>query len=224
MRIKKVQLLCNNAGAQKAFYTQQLGLLLINSGDRAFTVQAGQTLLEFVQTGEPKDTPYHLAFNITPALLPAVVPFLEAQQVPLILKDGLPVVDFPNWNAKSVYFYDEEQNILEFIARYNLAVATDASTFDARHVLSVSEVGIPVEDTSAFIKTMQSCTHAPVWKDYGEQFKAVGGEDGLLIVVTEGRHWFPTEHPNSFLPLGMDIAQEGRPFSYNGNYYTFRFV
>ncbi|GAA0531323.1 VOC family protein [Chitinophaga japonensis] len=224
MRIKKVQLLCNNAGAQKAFYTQQLGLPLTEIHEKAFTVQAGQTLLEFIQTGELKDTPYHLAFNITPTLLPAVVPFLEAQSVSLILKDGQPVVDFPNWNAQSVYFYDAEQNILEFIARYNLAVPTDANTFSARHVLNVSEVGVPVEDTGAFISTMQSYTHAPVWKDYGEQFKAVGDEEGLLIVVTEGRHWFPTEHPNSFLPLGLDIQQEGRPFQYNSNRYTFRFV
>ncbi|KAA2245011.1 hypothetical protein F0L74_03360 [Chitinophaga agrisoli] len=224
MRAKEVHLLCNNAARQKAFYTAQLGLPLINQDETSFSIQAGHTLLSFAQTGEIKDTPYHIAFNIKPAVLPAIVPFLTAQHIPIILKDGLPVVDFPNWNAKSVYFYDAEQNILEFIARYNLDHHTTDGHFNSRHVLSVSEIGIPVDDTTAFIRELQSHSSIPVWKDYGEQFKAVGDEEGLLIVVTKGRHWYPTEHANSVLPIKVIMEQEGRPLHYDNGRYTFDFI
>lgn len=197
---------------------------LIDSYGKGFSVQAGEAVLEFAEADEVKDTPYHLAFNIIPALLPAVVPFLSAGNISLIFKDGSAVVDFPNWNARSVYFYDEDQNILEFIARYNLDAGITGASFDARHILGISEIGVPVENTAAFIQTLQSHTPVDVWKDYGDQFKAVGDEEGLLIVVTEGRHWFPTDHPNSFLPIRLEIAQEGRLFHYNQGKYAFTFV
>ncbi len=224
MRFKKVHLLCNNAARQQAFYTGPLGMALVDSYENGFSVRAGQTLLEFSTSGEAKDTPYHIAFNISPSLVSTVVPFLSEKSVSLIRKDGTSLIDFPNWNAKSVYFYDAEQNILEFIARYNLDNAAIDETFSARHILNVSEVGIPVDNTAAFIETLQSHAALAVWKDYGEQFKAVGDEEGLLIVVTKGRHWFPTEHSNSFLPIRLDIAQEGHSFQYNGPMYTFSFV
>ena len=224
MRFKKVHLLCNNAANQQAFYAGLLGMPLINSHATGFTVQAGETLLEFSQTGEVKDTPYHIAFNITPPLLEEVVPFLSAKGIPLILKDGAAVIDFPYWNARSVYFYDDEQNIMECIARYNLNKGTTEKAFSAKHILGVSEIGIPVHDTAAFIETLQSNTPVNVWKDYGDQFKAVGDEEGLMIVVTEGRHWFPTLHSNSILPIRLEIAQEGQLFHYNGQQYTFSFI
>jgi len=224
MRFKKVHLLCNNAANQQAFYAGLLGMPLINSYETGFCVQAGQTLLEFSQTREVKDSPYHIAFNITPQVLPDVVPFLSDKGISLIQKDGAAVIDFPNWNARSVYFYDTEQNIMECIARYNLQHDTPDTNFSAKQILAISEVGIPVEDTAAFIKTLQSNAPVNIWKDYGDQFKAVGDEEGLMIVVTEGRHWFPTLHSNSFLPIRLEIAQEGRLFHYNGHKYTFSFV
>src|ERR1044072_5381232 len=224
MRFKKVHLLCNNAANQQAFYAGLLGMPLINSYETGFCVQAGQTLLEFSQTREVKDTPYHIAFNITPQVLPDVVPFLSDKGVSLIQKDGAAVIDFPSWNARSVSFYDTEQNIMEFIPRYNLQQNSSDTGFSAKQILAISEVGIPVEDTAAFIKTLQSNAPVNVWKDYGDQFKAVGDEEGLMIVVTEGRHWFPTLHSNSFLPIRLEIAQEGRLFHYNGHKYTFSFV
>lgn len=224
MRFKKVHLLCNNAANQQAFYTGLLGMPLVHSYDTGFCVQAGHTLLEFSQTREVKDTAYHIAFNITPALLPDVAPFLSSKGISLIFKDGAAEIDFPNWNARSVYFYDEEQNIMECIARYNLSKATTDTQFSSKHILGVSEIGIPVENTASFIETLQSNTAVSVWKDYGDQFKAAGDEEGLMIVVTEGRHWFPTSHPNSFLPIRVEIDQEGQLFHYNGHRYTFSFT
>ncbi|WP_298737256.1 hypothetical protein [uncultured Chitinophaga sp.] len=223
MRFRKLHLLCNNAASQQAFYAGLLGLPLVHSYETGFCVQAGHTLLEFSQTRNLKDTPYHIAFNVTPQLLPDVVPFLSDKGVTLIPKDGAAVVDFPNWNARSVYFYDAEQNIMECIARYNLQQDTHDTHFSAKHMLCVSEVGVPVDDTAAFIQTLQSHTTVDVWKDYGDQFKAAGDEEGLLIVVSKGRHWFPTNHPNSILPIRLEIAQEGRLFHYNGHSYTFGF-
>lgn len=223
MLIRKIELVARDINRQLAFYTKQLGLPLLLHQENRFAVAAGETRLEFAADNEQEEGVYHLAFNITPALLPAAPGFLGSQHISVILKDDLPVVDFPDWNARSVYFYDADGNILEFIARYNLPAPVSDKVFGPRHILNISEMGLPVDDIPAFIKTLQAHAALFVWKEYGEQFKAVGDENGLLIVVPEGRNWFPTEHPNSFLPISITIAQQGRTLHYNNDRYTFLF-
>jgi catechol 2,3-dioxygenase-like lactoylglutathione lyase family enzyme len=223
MRIKKLRLITRDIERQQAFYSEQLGLPLVQYREAGFTVKAGETLLEFTASDRQEAGVYHLAFNISPTLLTASPDFLSERQIPIILKDNEPVVDFPNWNARSVYFYDADGNILELIGRYNLPAPTSDKHFGPAHMLNISELGLPVNDISAFIKTLQAHTAIAVWKQYGKQFKAVGDEEGLLIVVPEGRPWFPTEVPNSFLPISITMAQPGRDFHYNNGLYIFQF-
>lgn len=75
------------------------------------------------------------------------------------MKNGNDIyVDFPDWNAKSVYFYDAEENILEFIARHNLDEPTNDATFTSNHIKRISEIGIAVSDTEGFAKKVKENT------------------------------------------------------------------
>ncbi len=51
------------------------------------------------------------------------------------------VIDFDNWNAKSLYFLDSTGNVLEFIARFDLENKSD-KRFDASEILEISEIAL----------------------------------------------------------------------------------
>lgn len=86
---------------------------------------------------------------------------MESKSIPILTKDEAvneKVVEFPDWNAKSVYFYDAEENILEFIARYNLKTTTDEHVFGLHHILNVSEIAFSVEDNTHFANVVKEHT------------------------------------------------------------------
>uniref|UniRef100_A0A914QPZ7 Uncharacterized protein n=1 Tax=Panagrolaimus davidi TaxID=227884 RepID=A0A914QPZ7_9BILA len=131
-----------------------------------------------------------------------------------------------DWNAKSVYFYDADENILEFIARYNLknVVKTEDTKFDVnKHINCISEIGIAVTDANDFVKKLQQNMEVEIWRDYGDQFKAIGDENGLILATKAGRPWIPTtDHLNGILPTEITIDGKGTDFVYS-NLYKFNF-
>lgn len=78
--------------------------------------------------------------------------YLKSRGIKLATDGKTEYTDSPSWNAKSVYFYDADENILEFIARYNLKENTTDKEFCAqKHILNVSEIGIAVSDTQKLV-------------------------------------------------------------------------
>jgi hypothetical protein len=57
------------------------------------------------------------------------------------------IADFYNWNAKSFYFYNNNGNILEFIARFNLDNELERS-FNGRSIVSIIEMGFVAKNAS----------------------------------------------------------------------------
>uniref|UniRef100_A0A914C2R7 Glyoxalase domain-containing protein 4 n=1 Tax=Acrobeloides nanus TaxID=290746 RepID=A0A914C2R7_9BILA len=226
MRLKTIRLLCDSISKQKYFYTNKLGLKLVNQNEQFFAVQAGGTLLEFEhQPGFIKQGYYHFAFNIVPTLLEAaVIHFLGPRNIPVLKNKNDTYTDFPDWNAKSVYFIDAEENILEFIARYNLDEPTHDATFNIEHIKCISEIGIAVKETQNFAETVKKQMDVQIWRDYGETFKAIGDEHGLLLDVKEGRAWLPTiDHFNGHLPTEVTIEGPGKNFTYE-DVYRFKYT
>jgi hypothetical protein len=132
-----------------------------------------------------------------------------------------PLINFPDWNAQSVYFKDADGNILEFIARYNLSDKKYSRPFVVSDIFSLSEAGVPVDDTAAFVSTLKQQTDAAVWKVYGSDFVPVGDEEGLLIVVKQPRDWFPTKISATQLPMELIIDQPGQDFEYGRVKFSF---
>ena len=90
-----------------------------------------------------------------------------------------------------MYFRDPADNIVEFIARRNLP-NDSVTSFGPGSLLRVSEVGIMVEDVPAAVRGLERDLGLTVWNEPNEEFTTVGDETGLLIVVKNGRPWFPT--------------------------------
>ena len=193
MHIQELSLHTRHLADQKAFYGTTLGLPLLAETADAFTIQAGATRLRF--QGTQQDVLYHVAFTIPRNTFLQAKSWLR-ERVPLLhTKDGADEIFFGGINARSLYFCDAANNILEFIVHYGLEQETEAA-FGPASVLHVSEVGLPVEDVLALaaqLKEQQGFGPYPASLPISEGFAFIGDIYGQLVVVKVGRPWLPTE-------------------------------
>jgi catechol-2,3-dioxygenase len=183
--------------ALKQFYTGTLELPLLEESDDGFSVQAGASALSFVFNPEITGV-YHLAFNIPEDRFDEGVAWLRERTELLRGTDGRELFTFANWNAHAVYFADPDGNILELIARHSLP-----STSTRFEILSISEVGVAVDDVDAEAERLG----LPDYRNRSAEFRPVGDEEGLLILVKTGRLWWPTENlPALPLPTTLTLS------------------
>lgn len=206
MQIRQVTFNSPNIAAQKHFFENILGLSVAFETDTAITIQAGTSQLTFVQSDDHH--PYHYAFDIPQNQ------FVEAKQWLAerveILSDytGNSEFHFSDWNAHALYFKDADGNVVEFIARHNLETAR-MMPFTGNSIVRVSEVGIVSPHVIKTVSALRKRAGIKGWRGVGsETFTAVGDEEGLLIVVREGRPWRPTRDVFSAI-APIEIVIEG---------------
>jgi catechol-2,3-dioxygenase len=187
----------------KEFYSGILGLEIFTDLEYTFTVKAGSSKLTFIEDEFEANPYYHFAFNIPENKIYKAIKWLESK-VELIVYGDSSLVSFPNWNAHSVYFFDPAGNIVELIARHNLPNRTDRE-FSSASLLSISEVGMPVTSVKSCCNTLNQMLDENLWWGNLETFAAIGDENGLFIVVTSNRNWFPTAKPCGIFPLTVKI-------------------
>ncbi|MFS0673457.1 VOC family protein [Ornithinibacillus sp. 179-J 7C1 HS] len=185
MEIKEVSLLTSKLEEMKRFYVEKLSIPLYIENEQSFTLKIGNSKLEFVDSDE--DSFYHFAFNIPNKRLMEAKNWLE-ERTEILTEDGEEIIHFPSpWDAKAIYFLDPSGNIVELIERERLNQFVDEE-FSGTSLLNISEIGIPVDNPEEF-KTLLNDLNIPVFRDF-EQFKALGDENGLFIVVNKERKWF----------------------------------
>lgn len=82
--------------------------------------------------------------------------------------------------------------MLEFIARdADASKVPDKS--EKPQMLSISEVGIGVENVLHTVATLSAELAIPNFYDCSNTFASMGSHDGLLIVVDHERAWFPNK-------------------------------
>ena len=191
------------------FYGSLLGLPVKDTG-KELLIRAGHSRLLFqpVNTGDPV---YHFAFNIPCNKIKEAAAWLKEKVELIWLADSkTELADFVSWHAKSVYFFDPAGNIAELIARFDLDNAAD-QPFSAEQILSVSEIGL-VFPADELEQRAKQCL-----QDYGltyfdkqpplPQFKAIGDDEGLFIMVPEHRNWYPTSVASGIFPLHIRFEQ-----------------
>ncbi len=190
MRIQELSLKTRQLAKQKEFYRTTLGLPLLSETADSFIVQAGTTRLLFQE--DQQDVLYHVAFTIPRNKFTQTKSWLRLR-VSLLPKDGKDEIFFTGLNARSFYFCDAANNILEYIVHYNLAQETEGD-FAPADVLHVSEIGLPVEDVPTQAKIlMDTLNIKPYGGSVSENFAFMGDIYGQLVMVKIGRPWLPTE-------------------------------
>jgi hypothetical protein len=204
MRIRSVAIKTSRLSILRKFYQSILELDLESSGSASIAIKIGNSVLNVEQIDDINPF-YHFAINIPSNKIEDARKFLESKVELLWMEDYKSVIaNFINWNAKSIYFFDPVGNIVELIARFDLKNETP-NVFSSKDFLSISEIGLVFgeseieEQTKAIIK--QTDVAYFLKQRPMEHFKVLGDDEGLFIIVTENRNWYPTTKLSGIFPL-----------------------
>jgi len=193
MKIKELHLLTNDIDKTADFYNGLLKMNITAKTEEELSVIIGSTKLKFIRSEVPRPV-YHLAFDIPNNQLNEAYAWLSDKVKILPVTADSKISDILLWNAKSIYFYDTNGNLLELICRFDLDNQS-TKIFDASSIISISEIGLVTHDVPALVKTVTEKYNLPVFyrQPAQENFTAVGDDEGLLVLVNENRNWFPTQ-------------------------------
>lgn len=207
MKITQLTLSAHDPAELKKFYSGELGFEEISAATDSdgYSFQAGHTRVNFIP-GD-RDAKYHFAFNIKPDQLHDAVKWMNSCGVELVFspEDKGVIVDFPNWWAKSIYFFDPAGNIVELIARGGIGAAGNAPAFSASSIVGVSEIGVVTEDVLSMREWIGATHGIPAFSRHQntEEFSAMGDDHGLILIVRTGRNWFMGNFNAAHFPLSM---------------------
>ena len=209
MRIQELVLQTRHLADQKEFYCTTLGLPLVAEAADSFTVQAGTTRLRCQEVQQ--DVLYHVAFTIPRNAFTQAKSWLRERVSLLLTRNGEDEIFFANINARSLYFCDAANNVLEFIVHYDLDHEHEIeAAFGPADVLHVSEIGLPVENVLALAATLKEqlgIEPYPTSRAISEGFAFVGDIYGQLVVIKTGRPWLPTETVQATIaPVQLTIS------------------
>ncbi|WP_324719475.1 VOC family protein [Salinimicrobium sp. HB62] len=205
MKIEYLKIFSQKIEEQKTFYRDVLELPVKESGESSFRVQIGFSALEIE---EHKDaTPYHLAFHIPQQRENSALAWLE-KKLSVLKNDGDKIVDFPAWKAKSLYFYDADKNILEFISRRDFYPA-QKDEFSSGEILGISEVGLATTNVEEKFSFLNENFGLEKYSGDYERFCAVGDDEGLFIIINKDqKDWIPTGDKAFASPFELKISVE----------------
>ena len=200
MKIQFLKLHTTSLQEQLKFYRDILHFPIIEASGQYFQVQIGYTVLEFEKKSAA--TPYHIAFHIPPGQEHQALEWLKKRIS--LLKDGEnELIDFPAWNARSLYFYDADKNIVEFISRKNL-YPKPTSVFSESNIIELAEIGLATENVKETFQFLNRYLALEKFTGDYDTFCATGDDEGLFIVINlKKKQWFPSN--DIAFPSGFEI-------------------
>lgn len=215
MRIEFLKLYTPNVRAQFGFYSEVLGLPVEKLSEEKFRVKAGFSILEFEE--DKNATPYHIAFHIPAHQEGKALQWLK-ERVKTLPDDGKEIIDFPAWQARSVYFYDEDSNILEFISRRHMYESA-SEEFSSANIKGISEIGLATSNVEEQFNFMNSEFGLTKFTGDYEHFCATGDDEGLFIIINkEQKEWIPVgdkAYPSPFeIKISLQNAIFGASFKH----------
>jgi len=185
------------------FYEQVLGLPVEEPSLGKLSVRCGSSRLIF--RSSEKEAYYHFTFNIPPGQIEDALAWLRDRDLDVLHEGENPITEFPNWNARSLYFLDPAGNVLEFIARHDLTLPAIRPFSPRTAVHCISEIGLPVQAVAEAAAQLTAHTNIPSYWGSGSAFRALGDPEGLLILVDQSeKTWYPTAIPARAFPLELE--------------------
>jgi catechol-2,3-dioxygenase len=212
MHIQEVILETASLARTRLFYSKTLELPVVREDDATVSFGVGESVLTFRATTGSKPY-YHIAFNITNNRFSDSFEWINNKLDILPMENGIPIAVYPDWNAESFYFMDNNGSILEFITRFDLTYHSN-EPFSTKDIKEISEVGIAVSDVGETIDNLIKQYSIQVFakSKHTPHFAALGDDYGLFIVSHVGRPWGPTNKPSATFPI--TVVTEGKTISF----------
>lgn len=209
MKIEQLEIKTRNLKSQQDFYSNTLGLYTYSQSNYSFEVKIGSSALKFID--DTTATPYHIAFHIPSAQEEASLKWIK-QRVQIQKNGQEEIVNFSAWNARSLYFYDTDKNILEFISRKDLYPPA-TKIFTEKSILSIAEIGLATNNISEKFKVLNETCGLKKFDGNFENFCATGDDEGLIIIIDKNKkEWFPTNDKAYSSNFKMTIKQEEKRY------------
>jgi catechol 2,3-dioxygenase-like lactoylglutathione lyase family enzyme len=210
MHIRQIHLLTNDIEGTRQFYTEKLDAQADGINETSISFLMGSTRLLFTLAQEPEPY-YHIAFDIPNNQLEEALDWTSKRVSILPVSDNSRVADYPRWDARSFYFYDNNGNILEFICRYEVPTQS-LEQFSGSSILYASEVGIAVENVAAFSDQLIEQYGVELFKKQPrlQNFAAVGTDTGLFIISALNRNWYPVDKKALPFPTKVIFEVDGK--------------
>jgi catechol 2,3-dioxygenase-like lactoylglutathione lyase family enzyme len=216
MKLLEVRIVTKNLEETENFYSNRFGLPVSEKSKNSVSFVAGASKLTFEKSAIESPV-YHFAFNICHNHLRESLVWARQRFEIIPATPGKIIADFDNWNAQAFYFYDNNGNILEFIARYDLNNAL-VRPFEVNSIQSISEIAFVTNDVFSFCDRLSIDYSITKYEKQPmlANFAAYGDAEGLFIVSKEGRHWYPTDKVAERFPLyvRMMVGEKIRELSY----------
>lgn len=194
MEILELTLQTNNLIETEKFYQEIIGFEKADKTKKSISFYIGTSKLVFELIDSEQSPKYHFAFNIPIDKINEAVNWASQRTNLIVTDDNNFVTDFENWKAKAIYFFDNNQNILEFICRTDLNNSVD-SKFSVDTILNINEIGLvtdnPLKSGNEIIE--KSKTDFFIKGPKREDFVAVGDDYGLFVISNPNRNWYPTK-------------------------------
>jgi catechol-2,3-dioxygenase len=202
MKIKELTLLTSNLENIKSFYSNILKLKISKECKDFIEFIIGNTILRFEIS--QKQTSYHFAINIPSNKIEEAHNW-QKEKTKLIRHEQNEIITFESWNARSIFFYDPENNIVEFIARQNLNNQTK-DNFSENSFIGISEIGTPVINIKETFDLLNDNLGLDIYDGNFERFCAVGDENGLFVLIDKNnKKWFPSMDEAFFSPYKIKV-------------------
>lgn len=210
MEIKELILFTDNISKQKEFYSKILEAEENKSfSDEKISFKIGNSVLSFIK--KKQSTPYHFAINIYSNQEQEALSWLK-ERVPILLDGKNEIINFESWNAKAIYFYDEDKNIVEFIARKNLSKIS-SKKFSPDSLLKISEIGLPTLNIEKVYKDLNQQIGLSIFSGSFNDFCAIGDENGLIICIDQiKKKWIPKDDKAFFSDFDAKIINGNKSF------------
>ena len=217
MKIKELTLFTGNIEKQSEFYSKVLELESIRTNsNNEISFKIGNSILKFIS--REGATPYHFAINIYSNQEQEALLWLK-KRVAILMDGRNEIQNFESWNAKAIYFYDEDRNIVEFIARKNLR-HNSKEEFNSKSLLEISEIGLATISIEETYRKLNNETGLYIYSGSFDEFCAIGDENGLIICVDQiNKRWFPVYDKTFPSDFYAEIVERNKPFtiSYKSN-------
>lgn len=188
MEIKELIIYSKDIQSQIEFYKNTMNLRILQQDIKKVSFRLKNSILTFIEN--KAFTPYHFAFTIPTDKIVESLDWLK-ERVSIIEDKQQEIVDFPAWNAESIYFYDAEKNIVEFIMRKNLDNSTKGP-FTSDDILEISEIGLATADFEEKFDYLTSFAGIEKFSGGKDVFSAIGSERGLIILIDKNKKdWIP---------------------------------